>query len=661
MRAPDDNELAQQGRAPKDLEDGTVPVVGPGFKLTDLGNAERLVARFRDRIRFCPPRRKWFVWDGKRWSTDETGEVLRFAKQTVRGIYGEAEHARDEEHARAVAKHAVKSEDGARIKAMVTLAQSELGVPVMPHELDADPMLLNVENGTIDLRTGVLRKHARADLLTKLAPVVYDADAKLDAWEKFLVDATGGDADLASYLQRLAGYALTGLANEKKFFFVFGPSNTSKSTFIDALTATWGTYAETADFSTWLEQTVSGGNRGDLVRLAGARLVSSVEVKKGRRWDEALIKRVVGGDVITAAAKYEAEVSFRATFKILLAAEVAPAAREDDAGMWARVQRIPFVQPIPKKDPKVKATLSDPAAAGPAILAWAVRGCLEWQRAGLGTATAVEKSTAAYHAEMDRVARFFDECCVFENDDDIRVKRDELRKAYEAWCEENGVRPVSPKEFAERLREDEKAEDGKSNGVRIWKKVRLLGPNEDPKPRPVQEGHQGSPLQRTFLHVRVKTKFMKLVPRRAPSCPQPTSSARQSRAKERPNDTATGALRGQALRRTPRLLRARGRAASREPARGGSSAHERRPRSRRFGYLFGAIAKQIRRFDGGRRGRVFASGRRCREGPRGHVVRRPAEGLRRGGRRRRAPPARESVDHDPESRWCARWRGRPRA
>jgi putative DNA primase/helicase len=449
-----------------------------GMAFTDLGNAERLVARFRDDIRYCPPRRKWLVWDGKRWSWDETGEVLRLAKKTVRSIYAEAEHARNDDHARIIVKHGTKSEDGTRIKAMVSLAQSEPGIPVMPSELDADPWALNVANGTIELKTGKLRKHARADLITKIAPVRYDPAAQHEVWERFIHEATGGDVHLTWYLQKLAGYALTGMASEKKFFFVYGPRDTAKSTFIDALTATWGGYAETADFSTWLEQTVSGGNRGDVVRLAGARLVSSVEVKKGRKWDEALIKRVVGGDVITAAAKYEAEVSFRATFKILLAANDAPGIRDDDDGMWSRMQRIPFTHQIAKKDPTVKATLSDPAAAGPAILAWAVQGCLAWQKDGLGTASAIEQSNAAYRDEMDRVAGFFADCCAFEADDDVKVSRKDLRRAYEAWCEENGVRhPLSPKDLAGRLRE-RGITPGKSNGADLWKRVRLLGPNE---------------------------------------------------------------------------------------------------------------------------------------------------------------------------------------
>lgn len=502
---------------PKDVVDETraaLPHVATiGMKLTDLGNAERLVARNRDRIRYCSPRRRWLVYDGKRWAWDETEQIIRFAKLTARAIYAEAEHASDPKGAEVIARHATKSEDGARLKAMVVLAQSEAGIPVLPSELDSDPWLLNVENGTLDLRTEELRPHRRTDLITKLAPVVYDPGARNETWERFLNETTGGDAELAAYLQRIAGYSLTGLASEKKFFFVYGPRDTAKSTFIDALMATWGGYAESADFSTWLEQTVSGGNRGDLVRLAGARLVTSVEVKKGKRWDEALIKRVVGGDTIVASAKYEGEVAFKATFKLVLAGNDAPAIRDDDEGMLTRAKRVPFPHQVKVKDPSIKATLSDPAKAGAAILAWAVRGCIDWQRNGLGTSSLVEASTAAYREEMDRVAGFFAECCAFEDDDLVRVSRKALRGAYETWCSENDVRqPLGPKDFTARLR-GRGAVDGKVMGTRVWRRVRLLGPNEEPS------GAVGA--HRGTLHGNFSTRTYEgeLLRTDAPTCP----------------------------------------------------------------------------------------------------------------------------------------------
>lgn len=451
----------------------------PGFNLTDLGNAERLVAKYGDRIRYCTPRKRWLGWDGKRWRWDETGFVHRLAKRTVRAIYGEAAEASDDGLRSDLVKHGQKSEGAERINAMIKLASTEEGVAVLPEDLDADPWLFNVANGTIDLRTGKLRRHDRRDFITKLSPVAYDPDARHPVWEQFLSDVTGDDDDLEAFLRRVAGWSIAGVCDEKKFVFVYGPPDTGKSTYLDAIGSTLGEYQVSTDFETWTVQTNSGGNRGDLVRLAGSRMVTSVEVRAGAKFDEALIKRVTGGDPLTYAAKYEAEITFRPTFTLLLAANDAPKLRDDDAGAWKRVLRVPFPHPIPveKKSPNVRRALVDPEDAGPAILAWAVRGCLEWQQEGLGSCSVVDESTAAYQREMDRIASFFETRCEFG--EGLRVSRKEFRETYLQWCKENGVRqPLKATEIAQRIR-SLGATEAKTRGVRSWVGVTIV--DEEPE------------------------------------------------------------------------------------------------------------------------------------------------------------------------------------
>ena len=491
----DESDEQKAGMLSTDPYEGTQCVsLPPGlFKCTDIGNAERLVARERGQIRYCPPRKRWLTYDGRRWLWDETGEINRKAKKTVRGIYEEAAACRDEEIRKAIAKHASDSENASRVSAMISFARSEASVPVLPAELDADPWKLNVLNGTVDLQTGKLGPHERSALITRLAPVEYDTAARSDLWDSFLKDATGGDDELAQYLQRAVGYALQGTASERAFFFLIGPPGTAKSTFIDAIAAALGDYHMAAAFDTWLVQTNTGGNRGDLVRLTSARLVTSVEVRKGAKFDEAIIKAITGGDEITAAAKYEGEITFKPAFALWLAANDAPAIRDDDEGAWARVRRIPFDHIIPaaQQDRTLKLRLREPEVRA-AVLAWAVQGCLNWQREGLGSSAAIDKSTAAYRRDMDRIAGFFEECCVFEKE--AKISRDSLRHAYEEWCKSEGVRfPLPAKEIATRLRETG-CSDGKSDGKRMWKGVRLLDTWEQPRDRGTGQGPDSQEL-----------------------------------------------------------------------------------------------------------------------------------------------------------------------
>src|SRR5918997_1907939 len=211
-------------------------------RFTDLANSERFIAQHGDNVRYCYPWGRWIVYNGVRWERDETGQVHRLAKETVRSIYQEAAEAEDESRRRQLAKHASHSEAEARVKAMLELAKSE--VPVSPDELDADPWKLNCLNGTIDLhRTGELQKHRREDLITKMAPVEYDPEARSEVWERCLKTITAGDGALERFLQRSAGYSLTGDVSEEVLFFVHGPAAAGKSTYIEALKSALGDYA----------------------------------------------------------------------------------------------------------------------------------------------------------------------------------------------------------------------------------------------------------------------------------------------------------------------------------------------------------------------------------------------------------------------------------
>lgn len=452
------------------------------FNCTDLGNAERLIARYRDRVRYCPQRKKWLLWDGTRWRWDETAAIERMAKRTARSILSDEASEADDNRRKALVSWSFKSEGNKSIKAMVALAQSEQDVPVLLDELDRDPYLLNCANGTVNLRTAELRDHDRSDLITRTTGVKYDFGARSELWDRVLSEACGGDAELAVYVQHVIGYSLIGIPLERAFFFIYGPPGTSKSTLIDAVHAALGGYVEEADFDTWLQKPQVGGNRGDLVRLAGARLVTSREAKPGAKWDETLIKRITGGDPLTVAAKYENEVTFRPAFALLFAANDAPAAREDDDGFWARMRRIPITHQIPpeRQDKSLKLKLAEPEHAQ-AILAWAVRGCASYIANGFPNCNAVETSTAEYRAELDHFSTFLAERCEF--DPDYLVTRKDLRKAYERWAEEVGRKSLlDARAIAKKLRARGCKDASPVNGYERWLGVQLralVQPSDD--------------------------------------------------------------------------------------------------------------------------------------------------------------------------------------
>jgi hypothetical protein len=302
------------------VAEGTRP---PRFALTDYGNAERLIAAYGRDLRYCYLWGKWLIWTGRRWELDETATVERWAKATVRAIYREAADTPDDKARDALVKHATKSECVTRIQAMVNLAQSELGIPARPDDFDADPWLFNVQNGTLDRRTGELRPHRREELITKIAAVEYAREAVCPTWLAFLDRVFGGNADLISFIRRATGYSMTGQTVEQVLLLLYGLGANGKSTLLEVVRATLGTYAGQADFATFLARD-HDPVRNDIARLVGTRFVAAVEVEGGRRLAEVLVKTLTGGDTITARFLHREFFEFQPAFKLWLAANHRP-------------------------------------------------------------------------------------------------------------------------------------------------------------------------------------------------------------------------------------------------------------------------------------------------------------------------------------------------
>jgi len=435
---------------------------------TDVGNATRLVRQHGETLRFVTAWGRWLIWNGRRWAPDEVGAVTKLAKATAATIYAEAAGAPDHERTW-IARHALRSESALAIAAMLKLAESE--VAVAPNALDANAWLLNVDNGTIDLRTGKLRAHAPKDLITKLAPVLFDDAATSPVWDAFL-DRVVPDPDLRAFLARAAGYTLTGDTSEERLFFVHGPTASGKSTFTGALGAMLGSYGATCDFETFLRKRGDGGARNDIARLVGVRMAVSLEVDEGRTLAEALVKNLTGGDMIAARFLYHEHFEYRPAFKLWLVANDRPRASATDGALWRRILLVPFDQTIPEneRDPAVKAMLTRDPMVQAAVLAWAVRGLADWQVGGLRPPAAVTSATAAYRAEQDHIGAFASDRLVIEPGGFVTSA--ELRSVYETWCTLNGEKPLTPKAVGKRLR-DLGAQPGRADQVRGWNGVRL--------------------------------------------------------------------------------------------------------------------------------------------------------------------------------------------
>jgi putative DNA primase/helicase len=413
---------------------------------TDLGNAERFVGECRGKAMWCGARKAWLVWDGTRWVWDDRKHIVRLAHQVARGIFSDAQHTEDQEEQKRIAAWAMKSQSEARINAMISQAAPYLVVGV--EELDTDPWVLNCQNGTLDLKTGVLKKHNPEDRITKIVPVEYNPDAKAPRFEKFL-EETLVDGDVVSFIKRFSGYTLTGVTRERVMAILYGFGKNGKSTLIELLQETLGDYSTNTEVETLLLKR-GGGVPNDVAALKGARFVSAAEVEKGRRLAESKVKQLTGSDTVTARFLYGELFDFRPEFKLWLSTNHKPEIRGTDDAIWDRIRLIPFTQRFEgsKADPNLPETLRGERAG---VLAWLVEGCLEWQEHGLDAPEAVTAATAEYRSEMDTLAAFFEEHCVIAPN--ATVPATPLYDRYKLWCDDVREAPEKQKSFGARLKE----------------------------------------------------------------------------------------------------------------------------------------------------------------------------------------------------------------
>jgi putative DNA primase/helicase len=348
-----------------------------------------------------------------------------------------------------VLKWCMKSEDARRINAMVELARSEPGVPVVPSNLNRNHWLLNCPNGTLNLRTGRLHEHRREDLITNVCPTEYHADATCPRWLRFLDGVFEQKHQLVRYVQKYLGYCLTGDVTEQVLGIFWGAGANGKSTLINTFLDTVGEdYAIKASRDLFMAKK-QDTHPAQLARLFGKRLVVAIETENGCRLDEALIKELTGGDPITARGMKENPWQFKPTHKAILVTNHKPDIRGTDEGIWRRPRLVPFTVRFWNPDDPDDLAKNLPAALKqdkdlrdallaerPGILAWCVEGCLDWQRQGLGMPEEVKAATKQYRSEQDLLAAFFAEHCLLGAD--YRCRAGEFYARFRVWCEASG-------------------------------------------------------------------------------------------------------------------------------------------------------------------------------------------------------------------------------
>ena len=436
--------------------------------LTDAGNADRFTDQHCANARYCTELRSWFLWTGQHWEEDRSEQIIQLGELTAKSIFGEAKAIERGDRRNKLESWALRSCNRHGINNMLHQAQPKMAL--LSSQLDQDRCLLNCANGTLDLKTGQLRTHRREDWITKLVPVSYEEGARCDQFLSFLDRITDGDKELETYLQRALGYSLTGRMDEQCWFIAYGSGANGKSTLLNLFGKLLGDYSRNAAVHTFVQKKFEGGAREDLVRLRGARFVTIMEAEENQKLAASLLKQITGGDAVTARDLYKGSIEFDAQMKPWLATNHKPKLEGSDAAIWRRVKLIPFnvVVPENERDPELPSKLWREA---PGILAWAVRGALDWQATGLKAPEAVNKATDSYRSEMDDVRRFVDQCLEMKPEGTVSKKF--MFDMYQKWARDSEINILSKVELTRRLKAAGLV-DGKSNNERLWKGVSIF-------------------------------------------------------------------------------------------------------------------------------------------------------------------------------------------
>lgn len=472
----DDSSLAIAFFGGKSGQSGAITAEKKTYDMTDTGNAHRMYDKYGKVIRYSYNRKKWYFWTGKQWILDEMGEVKKLADDICEDLKKEAWNIQDEEAQEQMFKFAKSTANTTRKEAMVKEAQHLNDIPASPDDFDSYTDYLNCQNGIINLRNGELMPHDANFMMTKICNCEYDIRKnKPVRWLQFLDEITGGDSGLIDYIQRSVGYSISGSNREQCAYFLYGMGNNGKSTFLDTIADMIGSYAATTQPDTLMLQSrlgaSGGGANSDIARLKSARFVTCEEPTEGVRLNEGLLKQLTGGSKVTCRFLYGDEFEYTPEFKIWVATNHKPVIRGTDFGIWRRIKLIPFEVNIPKEkvDKNLKYKLRKEFSQ---ILAWAVEGCIKWQKDGLHEPECVLEATKDYKQEMDLIAGFVEQCVIIDYASDEKIQAADLFGIYSKWAKANNEYEMSSKKFFMEIQKKlpEKGRNGK--GI-YYSKIKL--------------------------------------------------------------------------------------------------------------------------------------------------------------------------------------------
>jgi putative DNA primase/helicase len=394
----------------------------PAF--SDDALALRFIDQHKDSLRYVPSLGKWLRWDDKRWCFDERLIAHDRMRKVCRAAAAECNQPK-------LAKLIASNKTAA---AAERFARCDQRIIATVEELDADQWLLNTPGSTIDLRTMEEWPHRQSDLLTKVTGVAPDASCPTPVWDAFLARVTDNQPELSAYLQRVAGYALTGSTQEHALFFLYGLGANGKTTFLNAVTACAGDYHRTAPIETFTASSVDR-HPTDLAGLRGARLVTAIETEEGRRWAESRIKSLTGGDKISARFMRQDFFEYTPQFKLIIAGNHKPGLKSVDEAIRRRFNLIPFTVTIPP-DERDEALPEKLRAESPGIMQWMIDGCVDWQERGLAPPEVVTTATTAYLEAEDALAAWIEE--VGCRDPNAWEKSSDLFASWGAWANKAG-------------------------------------------------------------------------------------------------------------------------------------------------------------------------------------------------------------------------------